>query len=452
MHIIYHNSILKYPKLVLSVCILLLVYFAYFVKDFNLDASSDALLLENDSDLKYLREINNRYGSRDFLILTYTPNKDLADKETLLNLQNLKQEVLNLNWVEDVITILDIPLFKSSDEPLMERIQNFKTLLNPEIDKREAITEIKDSIIFKNYVISEDAKTTGIIIYLEKDAKLDNFIKIRNDFINRQHLTGLNNEEKQSFKNFSKEYNEYRNLYNKRNHQNIEEIRILIKNHQKFAKIHLGGIPMIADDMMSFIKNDIIVFGLGVLLFIVIILWLIFKEIKWIIIPLTGCITSVLAMMGILGIMGWKVTVISSNFIALMLILNMAMNIHVTVRFLQLRKNNSQISNIEAISEATKKMFLPILYTVLTTICAFLSLVLSDIRPIIDFGWMMTLGLIVSFVVTFLVLPSMLNVLSSDDSNFKFSEISESKLNKFLSSFSLKNYKFKKIFLFFYLY
>ena len=115
-------------------------------------------------------------------------------------------------------------------------------------------------------------------------------------------------------------------------------------------------------------------------------------------------------MIGLLGLIGWKVTVISSNFIALMLILNMAMNIHLTVRFLQLKKEFPQILKKEAVLSASKKMLLPILYTVLTTICAFLSLIFSGIKPIIDFGWMMTLGLIVSFFVTFLLLPSLIGI------------------------------------------
>ena len=211
------------------------------------------------------------------------------------------------------------------------------------------------------------------------------------------------------------EYEDYKNLYNKRNHQNISEIRDIINKYGESAKIHLGGIPMIADDMMSYIKNDILVFGIGVFIFIIFTLWFIFRNIKWVAMPLLGCSTSVIIMIGLLGLIGWKVTVISSNFIALMLILNMAMNIHLTVRFLQLKKEFPNLSKKEAVLEACKKMMLPILYTVLTTICAFLSLIFSGIKPIIDFGWMMTLGLIVSLLVTFLLLPCLLNIFSSEN-------------------------------------
>ena len=172
---------------------------------------------------------------------------------------------------------------------------------------------------------------------------------------------------------------------------------------------------MIADDMMSFIKSDIVVFGIGVFIFIIFTLWFIFKNVKWVIMPLAGCATSVIVMIGLLGLFGWKVTVISSNFIALMLILNMAMNIHLTVRFLQIKKEFPEFSKQDAVLEASKKMMLPILYTVLTTICAFLSLIFSGIKPIIDFGWMMTIGLIVSLLITFLLLPSLLNIFSSEN-------------------------------------
>ena len=195
---------------------------------------------------------------------------------------------------------------------------------------------------------------------------------------------------------------------------------------------------MIADDMMSYIKSDIVVFGIGVFIFIILTLWFIFRNLKWVVMPLLGCATSVIIMIGLLGLLGWKVTVISSNFIALMLILNMAMNIHVTVRFLQLKKELPQLTKEEAVFEASKKMMLPILYTVLTTICAFLSLVFSGIKPIIDFGWMMTVGLIVSFLVTFLLLPSLLNLFSSND-EVDIKDTEKSLITSALGSFTKNN-------------
>ncbi len=430
---IYKKLVIDFPKFTLFLLLSIIIFSFYQAKNFNLDASSDALLLEGDKDLKYLREINERYGSKDFLVLTYAPVSSFTEKETILNLQLLKSKIEKLTWVDSVITVIDVPLLKSTDESLMDRLKNYKTLAYPEIDRKRGFEEILNSPIYKNYVISEDGKTSGIVVYIKEDQRLAEYIKIKDKYFNQINDIGLNKEEKKNYKKFLKEYEEYKNLYNLRNHQNINEIRDVIGRYGENAKIHLGGIPMIADDMMSFIKSDIIVFGIGVFIFILVTLWFIFKNIKWVVMPLLGCLTSVIIMMGLLGLIGWKVTVISSNFIALMLILNMAMNIHLTVRFLQLKKEYPEISKKEAVLEATNRMFLPIVYTIMTTICAFLSLIFSGIKPIIDFGWMMTLGLIVSLLVTFTLLPSLLSIFSSEkELNIKDTE--KSIITSFLAS------------------
>ena len=435
---IYQKIITDFSKITLTLLLGLIVYAFINSKNFNLDASSDALLLEGDPDLKYLREVNETYGSKEFLVLTYTPILSFTKKETILNLQLLKSKIEKLTWVDSVITIIDVPLLKSTDEGLMERLKNYKTLAYPEIDRERGFNEIINSPIYKNYVISEDGKTSGIVVYLKKDERLAEYIKVKDQFYTQSKETGLTKKQKKKYKNFILEYEEYKNLYNIRNNQNIAEVRDVISKYGENAKIYLGGIPMITNDMMTFIKNDIVVFGIGVFIFIILTLWFIFRNIKWVIMPLLGCATSVILMIGILGLIGWKVTVISSNFIALMLILNMAMNIHVTVRFLQLKKESPELPKSEAVYKASSKMMLPILYTVLTTICAFLSLVFSGIKPIIDFGWMMTLGLVVSFLVTFLLLPSLLNLLSSEK-EIIVQDTEKSYITSALASFTKKN-------------
>ena len=410
----YRKNIIYRPKLTILVLFLLLVSFGYYSKDFKLDASSDTLLLENDPDLKYLKEVNNRYGSKEFLILTYTPEEAMISEKSLNNLLSLKYKIQSLDWVYSVITLLDVPLLNNSDAPLAERLQNFTTLKSENVDIERGFEEILSSPVFKNFVISEDGKTTGIIVNIKEDVNLKN----------------LDDKSKE-------EIEKYKDLRKKKNHKNIVEIREIIKSYDNIGKIYLGGIPMIADDMMSFIKNDIIVFGIGVLLFIIVTLWFIFKKLIWIIVPLSSCFFSVLIMTGLLGLIGWKVTVISSNFIALMLILTMAMNIHMSTRFLQLKKNNPNLKNSEIIFMTTSKMFWPIIYTALTTICAFLSLIFSEIKPVIDFGWMMSLGLIISFVITFTLLPTLINLLSTEKINIEGE--SKSKITEFLGEISINS-------------
>ena len=435
---IYKKITTDFSKITIFFIAIFVSFSFYQAKNFNLDASSDALLLEGDPDLKYLRDVNDTYGSKDFLVLTYTPVSSFTQKETILNLQLLKSKIEKLTWVDSVITVIDVPLLKSTDEGLMERLKNYKTLAYPEIDKERGFDEIINSPIYQDYVISKDGKTSGIVIYLKKDERLAEYIKIKDKYFEQSNETGFSKEERANYKKFIREYENYKNLYNIRNHQNITEIRDVISKYGENAKIYLGGIPMIADDMMSYIKSDIVIFGIGVFIFIVLTLWFIFRNLKWVLMPLLGCATSVIIMIGLLGLIGWKVTVISSNFIALMLILNMAMNIHLTVRFLQLKKEFPELTKNEVVFEASKKMMLPILYTALTTICAFLSLVLSDIKPIIDFGWMMTLGLIVSFLVTFLLLPSLISILATQE-EIGLKDTEKSLITSALGSFTKNN-------------
>ena len=413
---LYQNLILKNPKFTLIILIISLLSFGYNAKDFRLDASSETLLIDGDPDLKYLQEISKRYGAKDFLILTYTPNEGMVSDVSINNLLSLKYKIQSLDWVHSVITLLDIPLLNSSDKPLEERLKNFNTLKDEDIDRNRGFSEILSSPVFRNFVISEDGKTSGIIVNIKKIDQLQD----------------INNKSKD-------EIEKYKDQIKKQNHQNIIQIRDVIKSYESIGKIHLGGIPMIADDMMTFIKSDIVVFGIGVLLFIVGTLWFVFRKLIWIIVPISSCFFSVIIMMGILGLLGWKVTVISSNFIALMLILTMAMNIHMSTRFLQLKEKNPEKNLLQLINLTTRKMFWPILYTVLTTVIAFLSLVFSEIKPIIDFGWMMTLGLITSFIVTFTLLPSLINFVPKE--NISLKKYKESFVTSFFAKISQRNDK-----------
>ena len=410
---LYQNTILKNSKSIFILLLITLLSFGYFSKDFRLDASSDSLLIEGDPDLKYLNEITERYGSKEFLILTYTPNEGMITESSINNLLSLKYKIQSLDWVHNVITLLDIPLLNNSEASLQKRLESFKTLKDEGVDTERGFKEILDSPVFRNFVISENGKTSGIIVYIKKD-----------------ELKDIENKTK-------KEIELYKDTLKRKNHKNITQIREVIKNYEDIGEIYLGGIPMIADDMMSFIKSDIIVFGLGVLLFIIATLWFIFRKLIWIIVPISSCFFSVVIMTGLLGLLGWKVTVISSNFIALMLILTMAMNIHMSTRFLQLRNDFPNLGNFEVISMTTEKMFWPIIYTVFTTIFAFLSLIFSGIKPIIDFGWMMTLGLITSFIITFTLLPTLLSFMSNN--NIKIKEDNGSKITSFFGKISINN-------------
>ena len=399
-----YKKLLNFPKLILLGLIVILLGSLYFSKDFKLDASADTLLLENDPDLKYLREVNERYGSEEFFILTYEP-KTSINKDSILELEKFVSKINGFNWTSKTISIINAPLLQSTNEPLIERIQNLKYITNPNIDFETAIKELTNSPIYKNLIISKDSKTFGIVVYLKEN-------KQYLDLISKKSRLLENNNPNESLLADLKKTNVKLDIEKKKQGDLIssynQEIKNLISKQNQFATIRLSGIPMIADDMITFIKNDIVIFGFGVFAFIIFILWMVFRNLKWVAFPLINCFSSILIMVGFLGALEWKVTVISSNFIALMLILTISMNIHYLVRYIQIKNENENATPIELVSKTSSNIFYPIFYAVLTTICAFMSLVFSDIKPVMDFGWMMTYGLLVSFALSFLLLPSLI--------------------------------------------
>jgi len=409
---LYNRIVLGHPKVVLIVLLLLLSFFSYHAKDFKLDASSDSLLLKDDKDLKIYREIITRYHIKDFLVVTFTPYENLFSESSLKILKALRKELRSLERVDSVTTLLDIPLLGAPGVELSKmKEETVKSLEDAGVDIQEAKKEILESPIYKNLVLSPDGQTTGLIIYLKEDTHFSELTKKRNQLLDKKRSVTLSQAEQSQLEEYMAEYEDYYAAFNRQRHQDIEKIRSIIRPYKKYAAVHLGGVPMVADDMITFIKSDLVVFGFGVFIFIVVSLAVLFHEIRWVILPLLTCFYAVLVMLGMLGFLDWKVTVISSNFISLMLILTMSMTIHLTVRYRQLCRDMSSESQFDIVSTTAKKMVWPCVYAALTTILAFSSLVFSGIRPVIDFGWMMAIGLCVTFFTSFLLFPSVLILL-----------------------------------------
>ena len=399
-----YKKFLERPKLILITLILIFSFSVYNAKNFQLDASADSLLLENDPDLNYLRSVNERYSSEEFFVITYSPKKKI-NEESLKELKKFVDEINNIKWVSKTISVLNAPLFESSDQPLIEKIKNIQYIVTPGIEINRALNELKNSPVYKRLIINDDATTFGIVVYIKDNKKYLSALKNNKDFLDKQQNNKLSDKDlndfethKEILEKLKKEHNKNLELYN-------IEIRSHISKYKNIADINLSGIPMIADDLISFVKKDITVFGSGVFIFILITLWFIFRDIRWVIFPLLSCFLSIAIMVGMLGYLNWKVTVISSNFISLMLILTMEINIHYVERYKQLQAEFPKKKENYLTYLTTTKIFTPILYAVLTTVLAFLSFIFCDIKPVIDFGWMMTLGLFISLFVSMILLP-----------------------------------------------
>ncbi len=407
----YHGLFLMRPRTALTLLLLLLAFFSYHTKDFKLDASADSLLLENDKDLQLFREVNARYDTRDFLVVTFTPPVDLFSDESLSLLQRIRDELRSLEGVESVLSILDVPLVKSSDVPLLQMADDVQTLETPSIDRTRAREELVNSPVYRGQLISLDMQTSALLINLEEDQRLSGLQKTRNRLFIRRGSGRLNKADQQELKAVSVAYEEVRDTFNERRHREIEGVRSVIDGYRGAARLHLGGVPMIADDMITFVRNDLITFGIGVLVFLIAVLTVIFRQTRWVALPLISCFYAGTTMIGLLGLIGWDVTVISSNFLSLMLIITISINIHLAVRYRQLYIDLPEASHRELVSLTLQRMVWPCLYTALTTIIGFSSLVFSNIKPVQDFGWMMSLGLGVAFLTSFSLFPTVLMLL-----------------------------------------
>ncbi|MGD8645810.1 MAG: MMPL family transporter [Desulfobacterales bacterium] len=409
----YDKIVLERPRLVLLCLLVVIALLGYKAKDFKLDASTETLILETDEDFIYSRIIKSRYGSLDYLLMIYTPANDLFSNEALKQLKRLRDDLRQLNGVSSVISMLDVPLLKSSPEPAGGRKPGagIQTLESPTVDLRLAKIEFSKSPLYQNLLVSPDLKTTALQIKLHSDEHFQGLLTRRDLLRIKQANEPLTAAESAEIKTLNEQIRQLREENKKIRHQNIADIRVIMDNYRQDAELFLGGVGMIADDMISFIKSDLKVFGLGVLFFLIVTLSIIFRNFRWVLLPMLCCAFSAISMMGLLGMFGWQVTVVSSNFISLQLIITMAITIHLIVRYRGLASQNPGAEQRHLILDTVRLMVTPCLYAALTTIAGFGSLLLCDLLPVQTFGWMMIAGIIVSLGITFLLFPAGLMVL-----------------------------------------
>ncbi|MBS1254503.1 MAG: hypothetical protein MAG581_00298 [Deltaproteobacteria bacterium] len=404
----YDKVILTYPKIILLLLLLCIAALGYQARYLEIDASAETLLLEDDKDLAFTRKVNQRYGNQDFLVLTFTPNADLLADSTLKTLKQLSAELQTLARVETVVSILNVPLLESPPKPVKELLENVPTLESPGINKELAKLEFLNSPIYSDNLVSPDFKTTALLINLHDDPLYRELLQQRNTLRAKEKTGTLSGNEQKDLEEVLIEFKKHRDKMRIVEHNNISQVRAIAEKYRDDAKIFLGGASMVADDLITFIRSDLQVFGSAVLVFLIATLWTIFRQLRWILLPVITCSFSVLTTSGFLGLFGWEVTVISSNFISIQLIITMAITIHLIVRYRELARLNPQIDQRQLILDSTMFMARPCTFAVLTTVVGFASLVLSGILPVMNFGWMMSAGIGVSLFLTFLIFPVLL--------------------------------------------
>lgn len=413
----YQQVVLRHPRIWLAVVIAVSCLAAFHARDFHLDASANSLIMENDPALQYFRETSKKFqrGGGDFLIISYTPEKaPLFSRPALDQLGKLEAAVGKLPQVQSTYSLLDVPLLFSPKQSFSAIASSgaTRTLRNPDIDPASTAAEFTQiNPMYQDFLVSRDGKTAALLITLKRDDHYYQLLDARNQLLDKQRTEGLNRQQKQQLTQAEDALSAYQTEAQAANTRMITDLRGVMANYSGDAKLFLGGIPMIASDMIGYIKSDLKVFGTLVISLLVVLLFVIFRKPRWVLIPLLCCSLSTLWVVGWLGWMDWKVTVISSNFIALLLIIDISLAIYLIVRYRELQVDFPEADTRWLVEKATLLMIRPCLCMVLAAMVGFGSLVISGIRPVIDFGWMMAIGVGVSLPVCYLLFPSLVQLL-----------------------------------------
>ena len=411
------------------------------LSNFKLDASSDALVLENDESLKAYREAEDEFGDSSFLIVTYEPNKELFSDYSINRIANLENDLKNIDGVDSVLSLLDAPIFFQPRVGLSQVADNLKNLTDENINLELAKDEIVNNPIYKELIISKDGKTTAMQVVLRGNNEYDELIKERYDILeildSKEPLTSKNKLDLQNnLTNINTRISEINNQESDFNKILISNIRNTLDKYKEDATIYLGGPSMIATDMMDYIEADLMVFGTAVALIFALMLYLFFGSIWLVVLPLMNAFLATFITAGFLGYMDWKISVVSSNFIALLLILTISLTVHLLVKINEIKKGTDFRT---AIVKGYDQMFAPCFFAALTTAVAFLSLTFGELKPVIEFGKMMAFGISIAFILTFTFLPCILYLIYRPKTK---DFLSIYKVTRYLLSFSQKNRTF----------
>ena len=393
-------------KLVISLVLVLSVVFGYLSTKLSIDASAETLLLEHDPDLKAYRQIAKRYDSPGLLVVAFTPKDDLFSPKNLELIKNLSDELAKNDMVSSVISILNVPLLNSVKGGVTGILDHTPTLSDKDINISKAKLEFAKSPIYSGNLISKDLKTTAIALNLKQDDKFNELLNERNLLSQKESNGTITQAEKEKFKALLAEFKAYRDELRKSDHKNLEAIKAAIAKFNANDELFLGGANMIADDMIGFIKSDLLVYGLSVLALLSFSLWLFFRQVRWIVLPMFICAVSAIFTTGIFGMFGWEVTVISSNYIALQLIITISTVIHLVVSYREFYARHPKYSQNQLIYLTLRDKFSPSFWAIFTTVIGFSSLMSADIKPVIMLGIMMSAGISVSLVLAFLLFGS----------------------------------------------
>ncbi|MEH6584994.1 MAG: MMPL family transporter [Halioglobus sp.] len=409
---VYERLVLKNPWLSLFLVAVVVAGFATQMPKIKLDASADSLMLQGDPSLEVYRQVSGRFSSEDFLLITWQPPGPLLADESLLPLKALADELRLLEGVSSVVTVWDVPLLESPPVGLSDITSSdpLPSLKQAGIDRELVLAELTSSPIYADLLASRDGDVTAVQINLQRDDRYFELLSAREALRMKRDDEGLGANEIVELRELERAFKAHTAMTLEAQSELVQAVRGVAAPYSQYASLFVGGVPMIAADMVSFVRSDLVTFGGAILGIMLVVLAIIFRRVRWVAIPLVTCSATVLVMLGLLGALDWRMTVISSNFVAVLLIITLAICIHLVVRYRELHAEQPDGDLYERVLRTVQLMAVPCFYTGITTIVAFMSLVVSGIQPVIDFGWMMTVGISVALLLSFVLVPCMMLV------------------------------------------
>lgn len=399
------------PLVILAFIAILFAGTVHQLRNFDFDASTDTLIAENDASLDYFLEVSEIFGDESFLFLTFTPNDiSLFSRKALSQLDKLQASLQDVDGVSGVVSILDVPLVRSPPVPITELATSYKTLRMDDVDLELAKTELMTSPLFRELLVSENGSATALRVNLASDTALATLRQ------NRDALRALPEKTPQDINALSEAEEKLRvakRAFATDQERLLGDIRDVRENYQSEASINMAGVPMIASDMIRYVKDDISTFSGVSLALIMVILFAFFQQIRWVVLPVLTALISVLVTAGLLGLFRQPVSVISANFVALLIIFSISFTVHLIVRYRELARDFGEEPPKSLLTRTMADKFAPCIYTALTTMVAFASLTASNIVPVTQLGWIMCLAMTVAFVLNYTLFPSLVLLLPS---------------------------------------
>jgi len=407
----WFHSFLKLRWVVVLSYVVLVAFMASFIPQARLDASSDSLTLETDPGLELYREASERYDSGDFFVLAYSPNDgDVLSPKSLADLADLVVDLEKIDGIDNVTSVLNVPLLESPPVGIDALSEDPRTIATNQVNIELVRKEFLTSPLYKQMLLSEDSGTTALMLSLPVDLEYNQLIAARNEILKAKQAKQP--YDRAQLNVATKAVVDHRTAQQDVTKTRLENLRAVVAKHSDRAQIFVGGVPMIASDMLSFIRSDITTFGAISVVLMIIALSIFFRGWRWVVVPLLVSASTVVVMSGWLAWQDWRLSVISSNFASLLLIISLAIGIYLSVKFReQVRHGEGGIDMW--LWQTVIHMSKPCAYSVLTTLVAFLSLVLSGIRPVMDFGMIMSIGIVLSLITNFLIFPSLIKILGA---------------------------------------